>query len=599
VARKTCSLGPYTETHLAPAKAPAGPKVPSDSVPRRKSSVPPPSEVMGGGSKGPKHTIAYNAKDLGIAPPTASPTAKAPQKTIAYNANDMGLAPPEPASEPPKKKKAPQKTIAYDAKELGLMAPSAPASPPAEQAPAKKKKAPSKTIAYDAKELGLMAPSGPASPPAEQAPEREAPAKKKAPSKTIAYDAKELGLAPPSLARATPEPASSAKMTIAYDAKELGIASPQQSEAPSQTEDVGGPVATLMHSRDGEPSQESPLLYRERVFHVAPGTTDAIVEALIYARFDELVEELADRPKGKLFNLAIFDHEWDGRPDRPPLITLQWKDWRGDPVVQRPGTPGAQAAPAPSQPPAAAAPSQPPPASTPPPAASNPPPAAASNPPPAASSPPPAAASNPPPAVQAAPSQPPSQPPVAAKAAPTPRAKSEPPQSDDRLVTAFEALQDLFFLTSPIEGLEFTIKLLEDLIPSEAASACLYDINTDELRFVSLSGPGADERKGEGIPRLSGLLGVAALDPARPHLIEDAASDDRYDPGADGRVGIDAQTLAVVALNHQGRLLGALQLINRQQQAQYSRADGNLLYYVAEKLAEFLHAARMRPARRM
>jgi len=76
--------------------------------------------------------------------------------------------------------------------------------------------------------------------------------------------------------------------------------------------------------------------------------------------------------------------------------------------------------------------------------------------------------------------------------------------------------------------------------------------------------------------------------------VELSSRDERYDPGIDGRVGIDPESMALVAVAHAGRLLGLLQLINRKGQAQFSRADANLLSYVSVKLGEFLHAARMR-----
>ena len=34
---------------------------------------------------------------------------------------------------------------------------------------------------------------------------------------------------------------------------------------------------------------------------------------------------------GKLINLAVFDHVFHGRPQRRPLVTLTWKDWKADP----------------------------------------------------------------------------------------------------------------------------------------------------------------------------------------------------------------------------------------------------------------------------
>jgi len=638
VARKTYVLAPYVEESLAPVQ-PRGPRVPAETVPRPSSvpppnaegrvSVPKPSDPPPAKSSPAKRTIAYDAKELGLAPPSAQPeTEKAPsKKTIAYDAKELGLAPP-PAQ--PETEKAPsKKTIAYDAKELGLAPPSAQPEP---EAP-KKKPEPKKTIAYDAKELGLAV----ANQAASQA-EPEAPKKKPAPKKTIAYDARELGLAPPP---AQPEPEAPkkkpAKKTIAYDARELGLA------APEPPEDRGW---ELLHERDEEPTKETPLCYRERTFVVPQGTHGAIAEAILMARFDELKESLADRPKGKLVNMAVFDHRWDDRPQRPPLITLQWKDWRGDPIVKSLGAAAAAAAattapmseppapePAPAPQPAAATPSAPPqstppqaapPQSTPPQAAqlqsappqSTPPQATQPQPTPPQAAQPQAAPAPQPAAPQAAPapiSQPPAAAPVSqppAAAAPVsqpPAAVSQPPApvsqppapvsqptSDDRLATAFEALQDLFFLTTPVEGLDFVLELLGDLVPSEASSACLYDINSDELRFVALRGPGAEERQGEGVPRLSGLMGAAATRSEGVLLTEDVPNDARFDPGVDGRIGLEPVTMALVPVSHQGRLLGMLQLINRRDQAQYSRADANLMAYVGEKLAEFLYSARMR-----
>ncbi|MEQ9079316.1 MAG: GAF domain-containing protein, partial [Sandaracinaceae bacterium] len=202
------------------------------------------------------------------------------------------------------------------------------------------------------------------------------------------------------------------------------------------------------------------------------------------------------------------------------------------------------------------------------------------------------------PAAQPAPSQPPaaqpalSQPPAARRSEPAPRGV------DDRLANAFEALQDLFFLTTPVEGLDFVLELLADLVPSEASSACLYDINSDELRFVALRGPGAPERQGEGVPRLSGLMGAAATSSEGVLLSENVPHDVRFDPGVDGRIGLEPVTMALMSVTHQGRLLGMIQLINRQQQAQFSRADANLIAYVSEKLGEFLYSARMRSDQR-
>jgi hypothetical protein len=310
----------------------------------------------------------------------------------------------------------------------------------------------------------------------------------------------------------------------------------------------------LLYARDAEPTQGMPLVYRERTYVVPFGTSVDEAELILRRRFAELRDELAHRPKGKLVNLAVFDHRWKGRPLRPPLVTLQWKDWRGEPEVQRP-----------------AALSSPPPPGTPERISS----------------------SQDVVSPRAAPSQPP---PSAGPGAPgTPRRRLATPGPDERLAVAFEALQDLFFLSTPLEGSEFVLDLLSEVVPSEASGIGLYDINSDELRLVALRGPGAEERKGEAIPIGSGLFGAAAIDVDRPLLIDDGPSDPRFDPGIDGRVGIDARTMALVPVHHQGRLMAMIQLINRLHQAQFSKTDANVLAYVGEKFGEFLHEVRLRP----
>ncbi len=163
---------------------------------------------------------------------------------------------------------------------------------------------------------------------------------------------------------------------------------------------------------------------------------------------------------------------------------------------------------------------------------------------------------------------------------------------DRRLAVAFEASQDLYFLATPVEGLEFAVKLLSDLVPSEAASACIYDINTDEFRFVALSGPGATERRAEAVPSSEGLLAAAVRSGKDTFIATDVENDPRYDPAVDGRVGLSVETLAYLPLQKGDNLLGLLQLINRKGRPNFSEADMAVAGYLASQLAEFLQSKR-------
>ncbi len=173
---------------------------------------------------------------------------------------------------------------------------------------------------------------------------------------------------------------------------------------------------------------------------------------------------------------------------------------------------------------------------------------------------------------------------------------SERPDSDS-LADAFEALHDLSFLSTPAEGLEFIVRLLGEAIPCEAQSAFLFDIDTDELRFVAGTGPEAEQRKAQAVPLAGGLLAQAARSEDKTTVVEQLEGTN-YDPDIDGRPGLEAKNMLIRPLTHDGHLLGMLQLTNRIGQKRFSRQDLNLLRYVADQLTEFIKATRLQMEKR-
>ncbi|MCL4750704.1 MAG: hypothetical protein KJ015_11100, partial [Myxococcales bacterium] len=107
------------------------------------------------------------------------------------------------------------------------------------------------------------------------------------------------------------------------------------------------PDFQVVKKREEEPTEKSPIIYREYAYAVKPGTERASTEVLLWLRFRELSSALQSRSERKFIQLAVFDHVFEKKPARPPLATLMWKDWRGEPVVQFMGaTPAAAPAPA-------------------------------------------------------------------------------------------------------------------------------------------------------------------------------------------------------------------------------------------------------------
>jgi hypothetical protein len=416
---------------------------------------------------------------------------------------------------------------------------------------------------------------------------------------TIAYSPEESARARSQLQAAQAIQTASTTTNIASSTQDHLV----QSEVPS--------MLVMLGHRDEETSQESPLTYRERSYYWPPPAGRNEVERALRAELSGLQKALVGRARGQYVNLAVFDHAFSDKPMRPPVATLQWKDWRGEAVFAwlEPSAPSWQVPPA-GKPvtssflpdPLAPAPSAFPLPTAPLPAPS-PPPAAAAAPfplpaPAAAPLPQPAPAPSPQPALAAAPLAEPA--PLAAAApaqsittpmrAPTRRESTG--EQDLRLTVAFEAVQDLYFLATPADGLDFAVKLLAELVPSEAISGCIYDINTDEFRFVALTGEGASDRRAAAVRSKQGLFGAAAHGGRDNLIVPDVMSDARFDPEIDGRQNLAIRNMAFFVLHKADQLFGMLQLINRDSGRAFSEADVAVASYIADQMTTFLREKR-------
>ena len=599
VTRRSYVIMPSTAQSFRPPAPVAAPSVPADQAPRPAQSYSPtqalaaqiqpaPSTLqqVTAQTKVSKSTVAYQlpaemmARMSAVGPVTVGVGAAQPQPVVVQQpvAQPQPVVVQQPVAQPQpvvvqQPVAQPQPVVVQQP-----VAPAAAAPAPTPEERIAAKKAMSRTMAYIPPSSAPIAAPVPAAAPAPVA--AAVPAAAPAPVAAAVPAAAPAPIAAP-VPEAAPVPVAAAAATSSPSPAPASIPAP----APASVPPAAPPLAAhLLSQRDSEPSAESPLVYRERTWVVPPRTPEEAAAQALLGELHSLRQQLAERPAGKFINLAVFDHAWTDRPLRAPLATLQWKDWRGEPELAFPARDRA-ARPSGAQP-VAVEPSQ----------------AASASQPSTPAGPPsqPAPALSPQPvAVTAAPSQPAPAPvptPAAVQvpqAAPIPQRKrvTTAESTDDRLAHAFEACQDLPFLASAGDGLEFAVRLLGEVVPCEAITGALYDINTDELRLVALSGPGADERKGEAVPASAGLF-AAATKLSGPMLVDDVPNDRRFDPGVDGRVGVEASTMLLHAILHEGRLLGLVQLLNRSGQPQFSGADGNIVTYVAKQLAEFLYAQR-------
>lgn len=95
----------------------------------------------------------------------------------------------------------------------------------------------------------------------------------------------------------------------------------------------------LLLALDEEPTKESPLTYRERAYLMPDGCRVTTAETALREEFRNLQAAMDSVPRGKFVNMAVFDHVWTDTPQRPPVIVLEWRDWRGAATLDYPTRP--------------------------------------------------------------------------------------------------------------------------------------------------------------------------------------------------------------------------------------------------------------------
>ncbi len=419
----------------------------------------------------------------------------------------------------------------------------------------------------------------------------------------------------------SPAPAKSSPAAAAVASGARSSVRPSAHPTQRSLEPARAPDFTVIRKREEQPSESSPIIYREYAYAVAPGTTEAAAEVLLWLRFRELNSALQNETARKFVQLAVFDHVFERRPQRAPLATLAWKDWRGDPVLTFPhrkagaptpapvppapsaSTPApaapAASAPAPALSAPAPAPSVPAPApSVPAPAASAPAPAP-SVPAPAASAPAPAPSpSAPAPSAPAAPSAPtisgtgpvgPFAPaPSAPDSASAPRSnKGRRRAGEDLIGELFESMHDLHFIPDMVGGVEFVLGIVRSTLPSEAALVHVFDINARNFIVVRAEGGQVDKVLLHRTPDTHPLFAVS-MRRTRATRIDDAEDDPRFTDGRWAALGVKPKVALFGSVQLGGRYLGAIELANPEGGTPYSEHEAHALDYICEQLAEFL-----------
>jgi len=178
------------------------------------------------------------------------------------------------------------------------------------------------------------------------------------------------------------------------------------------------------------------------------------------------------------------------------------------------------------------------------------------------------------------PKRPPSEPPP-----PTSRRGGKRLTGDELLGDLFDAMGDLYFLASTLEGANFVLSLAMDKIPCTYGVVHFFDIDKREFIVSRAIGSSADLLTTR-TPAREGLA-AEVMNKRRAVVIADAGAQAK--PFAHWeRLGGKVKSAVVAPVALGGRWMGMLELVNPKDGKPFVEGDGYALSYMAEQFAEFL-----------
>ena len=131
-----------------------------------------------------------------------------------------------------------------------------------------------------------------------------------------------------------------------------------------------------------------------------------------------------------------------------------------------------------------------------------------------------------------------------------------------------------------------------EILNCEAGSLLLIDSQTDELVFEVATGPVAADLMGKRLPPGTGLVGKA-VETLQPIIANDVRRTKEWFDQPDRQTGFTTQDLLVVPMQVKGRVIGVIEVINRNDGLPFTQDDQELLAAFTSQAAVAIENARL------
>ena len=126
---------------------------------------------------------------------------------------------------------------------------------------------------------------------------------------------------PESMAPELPPPSVPPPLSTTHEPSSL----PKPSSPPPDTIEN---KMILLASREENPNAASPIRFRERMYAIPDALNAGTGEKIAAKLLRTIQEEMAGHDGAKFIRIELFDHIWRYNPERPPVVRLEWKDWK-------------------------------------------------------------------------------------------------------------------------------------------------------------------------------------------------------------------------------------------------------------------------------
>ncbi len=178
--------------------------------------------------------------------------------------------------------------------------------------------------------------------------------------------------------------------------------------------------------------------------------------------------------------------------------------------------------------------------------------------------------------------------------APAPRpqlvARSTPEQKAEEVLTElFLEVADLSSKRTRQDGLAFLLDLAMQKIQCESGSVFVTSLGDGDLTFAVARGPKAAEimKLDLKVPMGIGVVGFCAQENVCL-AVSDAEKDPRWYRAVSKAIGYATRSLLCAPISSKGRVLGALELVNKSGRDPFDASDLAVLSYLAHQAAEFM-----------